>query len=160
MAGEARPVAPRAVLAGALAAALAVAGFVKPWEGRSLTPYRDIVNVVTWCDGITTGTPKESYTPAECDALLKDEVAIHLRGVAKCINRPLKENEWVAVGSLTFNAGVAAICRSTLVRLINAGEAASVWCKQILRWDRAGGKRVRGLTRRRQAEYTVCVGGA
>lgn len=155
MAGEARPVAPRAVLAGALAAAVAVAGFVKPWEGRSLTPYRDIVNVVTWCDGITTGTPKESYTPAECDALLKDEVAIHLRGVAKCIHRELPEHQWVAIGSWTYNVGVGAACGSTLVRKINAGEP---WCAELLRWDRAGGKRVRGLTRRRQAEYEVCVG--
>lgn len=143
---------------GVLAIAAAVAAFVQPFEGRKLQPYKDIVGVVTWCDGITAGTPKDSYTPAECDALLKNEVAIHLRGVAKCINRPLAEHEWVAVGSWTYNVGVRAACHSTLVEQINVGLPGTVWCKQLLKWDRAGGKKVRGLTRRREAEYRVCVG--
>lgn len=157
MAGQAQPVSPRVIVAGALAAAVAVAGFVRPWEGRSLIPYRDIVGVVTWCDGITKGAPKDKYTSAECDALLKDEIAIHLRGVAKCIHRELPEHQWVAIGSWTYNVGVQAACSSTLVRKINAGEP---WCAELLKWDRAGGKRVRGLSRRRQAEYEVCEGRA
>jgi lysozyme len=145
------------VLAGALAAAVAVAGFVAPWEGESLTPYRDVVGVWTWCNGITRGTPKERYTREECQALLRDEVAIHLRGVAKCIHQPLKQNEWVAIGSWTYNVGVGAACNSTLVRKINAGVP---WCAELLKWDRAGGRKVRGLTRRRQAEFEVCEGRA
>lgn len=144
-----------AVVAGAVAAAAAVAGFVKPWEGESLTPYKDIVGVWTVCAGVTRNVEQRRYTQAECDGLLKDEVAIHLRGVAKCIHRELPEHQWVAIGSWTYNVGVGAACGSTLVRKINAGEP---WCAELLRWDRAGGKRVRGLTRRRQAEYEVCVG--
>jgi len=153
-----------AVLASALAAVAGVAGFVRPWESPGgqpvLVPYRDIVDKVTWCDGITRGTPKARYTKAECDALLHDEVAIHLRGLAACIDVPLAENEWIAVGSLGFNTGVSAICNSTLVKMINAGRPASEWCRQILRWDRAGGRKVYGLTRRRQAEYRMCMGEA
>lgn len=144
---------------GVLALVAAVSAFVQPWEGRKLQPYRDIVNVLTVCDGITRDVQNREYTPAECDALLRDEIAIHLRGVAKCIKRPLLENEWVAVGSWTYNVGVRAACQSTLVEQINVGFPGAVWCKQLLRWDRAGGKKVRGLTRRREAEYRVCVGG-
>ncbi|MFD0738255.1 lysozyme [Lysobacter koreensis] len=145
------------VLAGAMAAALGVASFVKPWEGRRLTPYQDIVGVWTWCEGITRGERQDRYTHAQCDALLRNEVAIHLNGLAQCISRPLEQNEWVAVGSLGFNVGVGALCRSTLVKLINAGQPATVWCRQILRWNKAGGREVRGLTRRRVAEYEVCI---
>jgi lysozyme len=148
----------KVVAAGALLAAAGVASFVKPWEGRSLTPYRDVVGVWTVCEGITRNVEQRRYTHAECDALLRDEVAIHLRGVAKCINVPLKENEWVAVGSWTYNVGVGAACGSSLVRKINAGQPASVWCADLLRWNRAGGRVVRGLTLRRQAEYKVCIG--
>lgn len=147
-----------AVIAGALAAAAGTAALVAPWEGESLTPYRDIVGKLTWCNGITRGTPKARYTPAECKALLTDEVAIHLLGVAECINVPLKENEWVAIGSWTYNVGVGAACGSSLVRKINAGLPASAWCPELLKWDRAGNRKVRGLTRRREAEYKVCVG--
>lgn len=146
------------VLAGALAAVGGTAYFVGPWEGESLTPYRDIVGRVTWCFGETHGTPKERYTHAECQALLEDSVAQHLMGVAKCINRPLKQNEWVAIGSWTYNVGVGAACGSSLVRKINAGVPASGWCPELLKWDRAGGRKVKGLTRRRQAEYRVCMG--
>jgi lysozyme len=46
------------------------------------------------------------------------------------------------------------------VRQINAGEPPEVWCRQLLRWDKAGGRTVRGLTLRRQAEYRVCLGEA
>jgi lysozyme len=143
---------------GVLALVTAVAAFVQPWEGRKLQPYKDIVGRITWCDGITNGTPKDNYTPAECDALLRDEIAIHLRGVAKCVKRPLAEHEWIAVASWTYNVGVSAACQSTLVQQINEGAPGYVWCKQLLRWDRAGGKKVRGLTRRREAEYRVCMG--
>lgn len=159
MAGQPQGVGKAAILAGALAAALATASFVRPWEGERLTPYRDIVGVWTWCSGITRGEMKARYTREECRELLRDEVAIHLTGVAKCVNRPLKEHEWTAVGSWAFNVGVAAACRSTLVRLINAGAEAKVWCRELLKWDRAGGRKVRGLTLRREAEYQVCIAG-
>lgn len=153
--------APRAaILAGALAAVAGTAYFVAPKEGERLTPYRDVVNKLTWCYGETHGTPKPRYTHAECLALLQDSVAQHLMGVAKCINVPLKENEWVAIGSWTYNVGVGAACGSGLVRKINAGVPASGWCPELLKWDRAGGRRVRGLTLRRQDEYRVCIGNA
>lgn len=145
------------IAAGALAAIVATAAFVAPWEGRELQPYRDIVGVLTVCYGQIRNVEERRYTPAECEASLRTETARHLLGVARCIHRPLDPNEWVALGSLTFNTGVAAICRSTLVKKINAGAPSSEWCPEILKWDRAGGKRVRGLTRRRQAEYAECI---
>ena len=149
------------ILAGALAACAAVAAFVAPWEGNELRPYQDIVGVWTVCAGVTgpAAKPGRTYTDAECNRLNTDAVAVHLRGVSVCIHRPLTENEWVAVGSWVYNVGVPTACRSTLVRMINAGAAPEVWCRQLLRWDYAGGKRVRGLTRRRQAEYQMCIGG-
>ena len=66
-------------------------------------------------------------------------------------------NQGVALLSIGFNIGGRALCRSTLVRLLNAGQPAAIWCKQILRWDKAGGRKIRGLTRRREAEYKVCL---
>lgn len=145
---------------GVLAVAGAVAAFIGPWEGRKLEPYRDIVGVWTVCEGVTGPAviPGKTYTQAECDALTTNAVAKHLRGVSICIHKPLTQGQWVAVGSWTYNVGVQAACKSTLVELINKGAGPMVWCKQLLRWDRAGGKKLRGLTRRREAEYKVCTG--
>lgn len=145
------------VLAGALAACGACAAFFAPWEGRELTPYRDVVGVWTVCEGVTQGVELRRYTHAECDALLRKETARHLTQVAACIHRPLTQSQWVAVGSWTYNVGVANACRSTLVKKINAGAPPQEWCRELLKWDKAGGKTLRGLTRRRQAEYAECV---
>lgn len=133
------------------------AAFIAPWEGLELRPYRDIVGVMTWCYGETRGAPKSQYTKAECDAMLADGVAEFHAEMRRCIKRPLTQPQWVAVLSWSYNVGTGAACGSTLVRQINAGLPAETWCKQLLRWDYADGRKVRGLTRRRQAEYAECV---
>lgn len=148
----------RAIAGAGLAAVLAVAAaFVAPWEGLELRPYRDLVGKLTWCYGETRGTPKEAYTKAECDALLREGLGQFYAGMSRCIHRPLTEGQWVAVLSWSWNVGQQAACGSTLVRQINAGHPAAVWCRQLLRWDYADGRRVRGLTNRRKAEYSECV---
>jgi len=135
--------------------AAAVAGYVRPWEGNELTPYRDIVGVWTWCSGVTTGPHQQHYTQAECAAINRAEAGRQLAAVAKCVHRPLPEEQWIALGSWSYNVGASAACRSTLMRKLNAGQP---WCAELLKWDYAGGRKVRGLTRRRQAEYRTCIG--
>lgn len=137
---------------------LAAAALIAPWEGYSAKPYKDIVGVVTVCYGATHNVERRAYSRDECEAILRTDIGRHLSGVANCITEPLKENEWVAVTSWVFNVGVPSACKSTLVRKINAGRPASEWCGELLRWNRAAGKVVRGLTNRRKAEYAICVG--
>lgn len=142
---------------GVLAVLLAAVAFIAPWEGQSVVPYRDMVGRLTWCYGETRGTPKAEYTQAECAAMLATGVGQFYDGVMKCVRRPLTHGQAVAVVSWAYNVGLNAACGSTLVRKLNAGAPASEWCAELLRWDYAGGKRVRGLTNRRQAEYAECV---
>lgn len=146
------------VIGGTVAAVLlAATALIAPWEGRRTDPYRDIVGVWTVCYG-QTGVEMRSYTPAECDAMLRESVARYADAVGKCIHRPLEVHQWAAVTSWAYNVGTGAACGSTLVRQINAGEPPDVWCRQLLRWDKSDGRTVRGLTLRRQAEYRVCIG--
>ena len=77
----------------------------------------------------------------------------------QCVRVPVTQGEWDAYTSLAYNIGTGAFCGSTLVRKLNAGDYAGA-CKQILRWDKQKGRVLRGLTRRRNAEYKLCVGGA
>lgn len=146
------------VIGGTVAAVLlAATALIAPWEGRRTDPYPDIVGVWTVCYG-ETNVEMRRYTAAECDAMLRESVARYADAVAKCIHRPLAVHQWAAVTSWAYNVGTGAACGSTLVRQINAGEPPEVWCRQLLRWDKAGGRTVRGLTLRRQAEYRVCIG--
>ena len=148
------------IIGGSVAAVLmAAAAFIAPWEGEVDHVYYDVVNVATWCVGHTGSdpVPGKRYTPAECNALLVSDIGKAYAGISGCVHRAVTPNQAVALLSLTFNAGVGAICRSTLVRMLNAGEPPAQWCKQILRWDKAGGRKIKGLTRRREAEHRLCV---
>lgn len=142
-----------ALVAGAVAAAAAI---IAPWEGLRTDPYKDIVGKWTVCYGDTT-VPMRKYAPAECQALLETQVGRYLEGVGRCIKAPVTTNQLSAIVSWTYNVGIGSACGSTLVRKLNAGAPAAEWCRELLRWDYAGGKRVKGLTNRRQAEYAECI---
>src|SRR5690606_24325011 len=114
----------------------------------------------TACFGSTRGVQiGKQYRPEECAALLARDV-IEAARVLDCFTVPLTEGQQTAVTSWAYNVGVSAACGSTLVRLANAGRAAAEWCDQLLRWNRAGGKVVAGLVRRRAEERALCVQGA
>lgn len=131
------------------------AAFVKPWEGRENVPYQDIVKVWTVCDGHTGDIEQRRYSDAECDKLLHEDLAEANAHVRRCITRPMPRQVEAAFTSATFNIGPRVVCGSTLSRLANAGDWPAA-CAQLLRWDFAGGQRVRGLTRRRVAERALC----
>jgi lysozyme len=76
--------------------------------------------------------------------------------IKECVKVPLYQHEYDAFLSLSYNIGSRAFCNSTLVKKLNQFDYAGA-CKEILRWDRAGGKVIRGLTVRRQKEYEQCI---
>lgn len=142
-----------------LAAAVPV---VSDFEGRSLEAYRDIVGVATICDGVTIGVQMgDVATDKECDTLLAREFKAHAVGLAACVDDTVEQkiprDMGVALVSWTYNVGVGAACRSTLVRKLNAGDLVGA-CNELPRWNRAGGRVVRGLTNRRAAEQAMCLG--
>lgn len=157
------PAISRKVIGGAAAAVIALAaavGSIRPWEGRELRAYRDIVQVWTICYG-TTGAearPGRVATPAECETMLARDTARHAEGLAACLTRPVPPQVFAAFVSFTFNVGVAAACRSSAVRSLNAGQFAQ-GCRQLGAWVYAGGRRVQGLVNRRNAEIRLCLQG-
>ena len=146
--------------AGAVAGILlAAAGIVRPWEGYEPRPYFDIVGVRTVCYGQTgPHIENRTYSKAECEAMLQTELGKYLSELDACIHMPLRQHEWAALLSWAYNVGTPSACRSTLVRKVNAGAEPKEFCPELLRWNRAGGRVVKGLTNRRQAEYRVCMG--
>lgn len=145
--------------AGVAVVTASLVAFVAAWEGTEYVPYRDIVGVWTVCEGITGRhvIPGKTYTRAECDALLSGELEAHGAALLGCLTQPVTQPQYEALASWTFNVGARAACASTLVRRLNAAEPAAAWCQELLRWDRAGGRAVRGLTKRRAAELQRCL---
>jgi lysozyme len=143
---------------GAAGLALLIA-FVGMWEGRELRAYQDIVGVWTICYGETRGVERgDTATPAECDTMLAKGLREFEAGLDRCLTYPVPEKVKVAFVSWAYNVGVGAACKSTLVRKANAGDLAGA-CNELPKWNRAGGKEVRGLTNRRKAEQALCLEG-
>jgi len=144
-------------LLGSLAGTALVAS-VSMWEGTEYKPYYDVVGVLTVCNGYTGPDiiPGKTYGKAECDSLLNKELTEHGMGVLRCTQVPLNQNQYDAFTSFTYNVGVGAYCKSTLLKKLNAGDYTAA-CNELLRWNKAGGKVYKGLTRRREAERSLCL---
>ncbi|VFR43562.1 Lysozyme [plant metagenome] len=97
-------------------------------------------------------------TPEQCDALTRQEVVAALTMVDSSVPRPLPDGIRVALSSFVYNVGPGAYQGSTLLRLLRAGDLRGA-CNQLTRWVYAGGKKLRGLERRRAAEREICLSG-
>lgn len=140
-------------------AASAVLLLTPAWEGTKQTTYRDPVNVLTYCTGATENAQwGKTYTLAECRAQLDHDLARHAEGMMACIRVPMTDGQKTAYTDFTFNAGIAAFCGSTMARKTNAGDPVG-GCNALLAWNKAGGRELRGLTLRRQAERDICLRG-
>lgn len=135
---------------------------VKEFEGCRLTAYPD---PATGGDPWTIGwgatgpgiKPGVKWTQAQADDRLEVDVERFMAGVRSVLKRPATDNELGAMTSLAYNVGSGAFKSSTLVRLFNAGDRSGA-ARQFDRWNKAGGRVMAGLTRRRAEERRVFEG--
>lgn len=73
------------------------------------------------------------------------------RAVLRLISAPLTDGQFDALVSFTFNLGAGALQRSTLRRKVKRGEHENVPV-ELMKWVWAGGRKLPGLVRTRQAE--------
>ena len=74
-----------------------------------------------------------------------------------CITVPLNVGQRVAYVDAAYNIGEYAFCHSSMQRATNAGHAAA-GCDALLMWDKAAGRALPGLTKRRAIEREYCLG--
>lgn len=149
------PLIKRAIAAGTLAASAAV---VMYFEGKENTAYVDPVGIVTICYGHTaTARIGQTHSDAECERLLQQDLGTAMTAVNRELpNAP--ELTKAALASFTYNVGVGAFQRSTLLRKAKAGDLHGA-CNELMRWTYAGGRQLNGLVRRREAERELCLQG-
>ena len=127
--------------------------FVKSFEGFSATPYRDVVGVVTIGYGTTKGITMQTPAISEAEAtrLLEEELEVFASKVDRLIKVELSENERNALTSFCYNLGGGALQRSTLRQKLNRDDRLGA-ANEFPKWCMAGGKKLKGLLRRRLAE--------
>lgn len=135
---------------------------IKSFEGLFLKPYLDPIGIPTIGFGtikyplgakVTMQDP--AITEQQAEQYLQHEVDAKATAVEKMVKVPLNDNEYAALVSFSYNVGSGALQGSTLLKLLNAGTDRSAVADQFLRWNKAGGKELAGLTRRRQAERSL-----
>ncbi len=141
--------------------ALAV-GLVGGFEGLRQNAYPDpATRGAPWtiCFGSTAGVKKGDHKSAEeCRELLARELVEYDKGVSSCVIGTIPDPTRAAFISLSYNIGVHAFCKSSVVHLWNVGDRAAS-CDAFLKWNKAAGIVFPGLTRRRQAERELCLQG-
>lgn len=141
------------------AAVMAGSGTVSYFEGKENKAYVDPVGIVTICYGETRCVKKGDYkTDEECLESLASELVDHEKGMLKVVKVPLSTKEQAAYLSFTYNLGVKAFTNSTLLKKLNSGDRVGA-CNELLRWNKANGKALNGLTKRRQEENKLCLEG-
>jgi len=128
---------------------------IKSFEGLRLNSYRDAVGVWTIGYGHTrTAGPGQRISFNQATALLREDVSTFEKAVTRAVRVPITDNQFAALVSFAYNVGSGALSSSTLVRRLNSGDKFGA-ANEFLRWNRAGGRVLAGLTRRREAERTL-----
>lgn len=128
---------------------------IKQFEGLYLKAYRCPAGVPTIGYGHTAGVAMgQTITQQQADDYLRRDVRQFERAVARLVTVPLTQGQFDALVSFAFNLGEGALAQSTLLRLLNAGDYAGA-AAQFDRWNKAGGRVLPGVVRRRAAERAL-----
>lgn len=133
---------------------------IKGFEGKRLVAYDDGVGVWT----IGYGTIKypngvrvkkgDTCTESQAETYLKSDLIKFENAINRLVKVPLNQNQFDALSSFTYNLGETNLSKSTLLRKLNAKDYKGA-ADQFLVWNRAGGKVLTGLVRRREAERSL-----
>ena len=136
---------------------------IKEFEGCKLTAYQDSVGVWTigygWTQPVDGKPIRAGMTIKQetAERLLKTGLVSYESDVSRLVKVGLTQGQFDALVSFTYNLGARSLSTSTLLRKLNAGDYAGA-ADEFLRWNKAGGKVLNGLTRRREAERDLFLG--
>ena len=131
---------------------------IKKFEGCKLQSYKCAAGVWTIGYGSTNGIEEGMEISQErADMLLLEDVEVFEKAVNELVEVPLEQNQFDSLISWTFNLGPTNLKNSTLLKVLNNKNYDEV-PTQIKRWNKAGGKVLQGLIRRREAEALLFDG--
>lgn len=133
---------------------------IKQSEGCRLISYKDSRDVWTIGYGWTNPVDGKSFgadmtiTEEKADSLLRSGLSQYEKGVESLVKVTINQSQFDALVDFAYNLGVAALADSTLLKKLNAGDYAGA-ADEFLKWNKAGGQVLQGLTRRREAERSL-----
>ena len=146
-------------------AASIAAELIKEFEGYSSKPYLCPSNVPTigygntrYLNGERVTMEDKDITKKEAEKMLMDTVRFVEKEVKNVVEVKLKLYQLAALISFTYNVGIGNLSNSTLLAWVNSNPNYSQIPSQFRRWNRGGGKVLKGLIRRRESEIELWEG--
>ena len=133
---------------------------IKKFEGCKLTAYPDPATggdpwTIGW--GSTKGVKKgDIWTQKQADDALATECEEWCKGILKLVKAQLNDNQFSALVSFVHNVGLGNFGKSTMLKLINQNKLKEA-SEEFVKWNKAAGKVMAGLTKRRQAEKDLFI---
>lgn len=126
---------------------------IKKFEGLKLIAYFCPANVLTIGYGHTGKdvVPNQTITLEKASELLKQDTLRFEKAVNKLVQTTINQNQFDALVSFTYNLGEGNLKSSTLLKKVNSNNFAEA-AQEFLKWNKAGGKVLPGLVKRREAE--------
>ena len=137
---------------------------LKQWEGLKTNAYQDSKGEWTIGYGHTAmaGLPKPHkgmvITEREAEELLLRDLTQYENAVEQSVKVKLNDNQYAALVSFTYNVGIGAFKKSTLLKKLNTGNFDAV-PSELMKWVYTGKEKNKGLARRRRAEGYLWIEG-
>lgn len=135
--------------------------FIRLREGVELVAYQDSANVWTIGYGSTyykngkKVQPGDVISQAQADELFNAVATSFASQVNDSLKAIVNQNQFDALVSFAYNVGIGAFRKSTLLKKVNANPNDATIRNEFLKWNRAGGRVVDGLTKRRNLESNL-----
>lgn len=136
---------------------------IKEFEGLRLNAYRDPVGIVTIGYGYTNGAGYgpgvqmgDTWTAQQAEDMLREGVMRFANNIQRHFTIKPNPDQFGAFVSLAYNIGWQSFIKSTALKRWNAGDVKGS-AEAVTWWNKAGGKVLRGLTRRREAEAALIL---
>lgn len=133
------------------------------FEGVRQTAYADPATgrePWTVCYGETEGVKRgDHYTLQQCRDMLTKSLEKYALKLEACVSREMPDTTYAAFLSLSYNIGSGGFCKSSVAHEWNAGHSRAA-CDNLLKFNKAVGIVLPGLTRRRTRERALCLQGA
>ena len=131
---------------------------IKKFEGCKLRTYLDAVDVPTIAYGRTKDVKiGDICTQQQAEDWLEEELVEYEGYVNEAVKVELTQPQFDSLVSWTYNLGPSNLNRSSMLRVLNTSDYDNV-PEQIMRWNKAGGRVLPGLVRRREAEAEMFKG--
>ena len=131
---------------------------IKKFEGCELEAYQCSAGVWTIGYGHTKDVEEgDTISKDQAEEMLVEELHEYENYVNEYVNVALSQNQFDALVSWVYNLGPANLKSSTMLKVLNEGKYEDV-PYQMKRWNKAGGKVLDGLVRRREAEALLYQG--